>query len=312
MTTPNNAGALCRLIVDRASVCMGDDVSSHQEVWQLPGSTSIAELLTIMATQFLPPVAGYAGWRVYQDTGERGPGWTLGLVYCQDHLRQERYVCVQGQYPPTVADLTRRAPALVIQADYLSGSVARPLWLSEITARHSFTGVQPLRAALESDDDAGRDWRVLRELNSIAAEREGPRREWVRDRITSGALAGAELFAARHIGAVYGDLCPASMDLATRDLLGVDSDHDEVFAALPQAEAALGVVAAVFGAFEWGLPRGLRRLRPAAHSVAYLEFLAAQGYSLAPIEQFLAGHIDFAGLAGTVGNAVMGREQGVE
>ena len=181
-----------------------------------------------------------------------------------------------------------------------SGSAARPLWLSEITARPSFIGVIPLRSALESDEDAVRDWRVLRELNALAAEREGPRRAWIREYITSGALAGAELFAARNIGAVYGDLCPASMDWATRDLLGIDSDHEEVFAALAQSEAALGMVAAVFGAYEWGLSRGLRRQRPAQHSVAYLEFLAAQGYSLAPIEQFLAGHIDFTRLASTV------------
>lgn len=300
MTQPNPEGSLCRLIVDRASVCMGDDVSSHQEVWQLPGSTSIAELLTIISTQFLPPVAGYAGWRVYQDTGERGPGWTLGLIYCQDHLRRERYVCVQGAYPPTIADMTRRAPTLVIQADYLSGAAARPLWLSEITARPSFTGVKPLRSAVESDNDAGQDWRLLRELNALAAEREGPRRAWIREHITTGGLAGAELFAARHIGDVYGDLCPASMDLATRDLLGADSDHEEVFAVLPQSQAALGVVAAVFGAIEWGLTRGLRRRSPAPHSVAYLEFLAAQGYSLARIEQFLAGHLDFARLASTI------------
>lgn len=309
MTAPNPADSLCRLIVDRASVCMGDDVSSHQEVWQVPGSTSIVELLTMVATQFLPPVAGYAGWRVYQDTGERGPGWTLGLIYCQDHLRQERYVCLQGEYPPTVADMMRRAPALVIQADYLSGSAARPMWLSEITARPTFTGVKPLRSAVESDDDAGRDWRVLRELNALAAQREGLRRAWVREHITRGGLAGAELFAARNIGAVYGDLCPASMDLATRDLLGTDSDHEEVFAVLPASDAALGVVAAVFGAFEWGLSRGLRRRRPAQHSVAYLEFLAGQGYSLAPVEQFLAGHIDFAELVSAVENTAASQGQ---
>ena len=74
MTTQSNEDSLCRLIVDRASVCMGDDVSSHQEVWQLPGSTSIAELLTIMATQFLPPVAGRAAPIMGDDDDAVAPG----------------------------------------------------------------------------------------------------------------------------------------------------------------------------------------------------------------------------------------------
>lgn len=200
----------CRLIVDRASVSMGDDVAAHSEVWQLPGSTSIAELLTMMARRFLPRVAGFAGWRVYQDLGERGPGWPLGLIYTRDHLREERFGCLESQYLRTVDELARRAPVLVVQAAYLSGQAARPVWLSEVEAGPSFSGVELIRAAVD-DGSAGRDWRTLRLLDSLAAEREGPRRAWIREHVLAGGLAAAELFAARNMGALAADLCPASM-----------------------------------------------------------------------------------------------------
>lgn len=78
-----------RLIVDRDSVAMGDDVESHRQLWELPGNTSVAELLLLFATTMLPGVGGFAGWRIYQVVGDRAPGWTLGLVYTRDHLRQE-------------------------------------------------------------------------------------------------------------------------------------------------------------------------------------------------------------------------------
>ncbi len=278
---------------------MGDDVVVHSEVWQLPGSTSIAELLTIMAKQFLPRVAGFAGWRIYQDVGERGPGWPLGLIYTRDHLREDRFVCLEGVYPRTVADLARRAPALVVQASYLTGQAARPVWLSELEAWPSHTDVEPIRTTVD-DGNTGQDWRTLSLLNSLAAEREGPRRTWIRKHIFAGELAAAELFAARNIGALADDLCPASMALAARDLLGAEDEHEEVFGALTPDQAGLGVVAAAFGACEFGLSRGLRRRPPPLHCATYLEYLARQGYSLAPIEKYMAGHIDFDQLSAII------------
>jgi hypothetical protein len=296
MTKAESSDLPCRLIVDRASVSMGDDVAAHSEVWQLPGSTSIAELLTMMAKQFLPRVAGFAGWRVYQDLGERGPGWPLGLIYTRDHLREERFVCLESQYLRTVDELAQRAPVLVVQAAYLNGQAARPVWLSEVEAGPSFSGVELIRAAVD-DGSAGRDWRTLRLLDSLAAEREGPRRAWIREHVLAGGLAAAELFAARNMGALAADLCPASMALAASDLLCAAGEHEDVFAALGPGQAALGVVATAFGAGEWGLSRGLRRRPPPRHGVVYLEYLAGHGYPLAPIEQYIAGHIDFDELA---------------
>lgn len=301
MTNAEPADALCRLIVDRASVSMGDDVSRHDEVWQLPGSTSIAELLAIIARRFVPRVGGFAGWRVYQDVGDRGPGWPLGLIYTRDHLREDRFVCVASEFPRTVADLVRRAPVPVVQAGYLSGQAARPMWLRELEARPSFAGADLVRSAVD-DGTVGRDWRTLWMLDSLAAEREEPRRAWIRENVLAGGLAAAELFVARNMAAIAAadDLCPASMALAASDLLCADGEHEEVFAALAPGQAALGVVASAFGACEFGLSRGLRRRPPPQHGVAYLEYLAEQGYSLAPIEQYMAGSIDFDQLAAVI------------
>lgn len=281
---------------------MGDDAFRHDEVWQLPSSTSIAELLAIIARRFLPPVGGFAGWRIYQDVGDRGPGWTLGLIYTRDHLREDRFVCVASAFPRTVADLVRRAPLPVVQAGYLTGQAARPVWLSEIEARPSFAGADLVRSAID-DGTADRDWRTLRLLDSLAAERQGPRRAWIRENVLAGGLAAAELFVARNMAAIAAadDLCPASMDLAASDLLCADGEHEEVFAALGPGQAALGVVASAFGACEFGLSRGLHRRPPPQSGVAYLEYLAGQGYSLAPIEQYLAGHLDFDQLAAATG-----------
>lgn len=298
MTKPEPADSLCRLIVDRASVSMGDDTTLHHEVWQLPSSTPIPDLLAIIARQLLPRVGGFAGWRIYQDVGDRGPGWPLGLIYTRDHLREDRFVCLASEYPRTVADLARRAPVPVVRAGYLTGQAARPIWLAELEAGPSFAGAELVRSAVD-DGTVGRDWRTLRMLNSLAAEREQPRRAWIRENVLAGGLAAAELFAARNMGALAAsdDLCPASMALAAQDLLGADGEYEEVFAALAPGQAALGVVASAFGACEFGLSRGLRRRPPPQHSAAYLEYLAGQGYPLAPIEQYMAGRLDFDQLA---------------
>ena len=87
------------------------------------------------------------------------------------------------------------------------------------------------------------------------------------------------------MGALAADLCPASMALAASDLLRADGEHEDVFAALGPGRAALGVAATAFGAGEFGLSRGLRRRPPPRQGVVYLEYLAGQGYPLAPIEQ---------------------------
>lgn len=285
------------MIVDRDSVCMADDVESHRQVWELPGSTSVAELLSLFATNLLPTVSGFAGWRIYQDIGERGPGWTLGVLYTRDHLRQERYVCLAGEYPRTVADLAGRAPALVVQAAYLSRGEAQPHTLRQIAQTPNWTGAQPVVLGTDAHDDAQHDWRLMGQLSALIKGSQVPRRSWVRHHLHTGtAVASAQLFAARNMRLVTNDLCPASMIIAARDLLGIEGRHEDIFAKVGPSDAGLALAATVFGAFEWGLSRPLRSQAPPSQGRAYLDYLGHHGYRLSPVDQFLAGRLDFAGL----------------
>lgn len=285
------------LIVDRDSVCMADDVESHRQVWELPGSTPVAELLSLFATNLLPTVSGFAGWRIYQDIGERGPGWTLGLLYTRDHLRQERYVCLAGEHPRTVADLARRAPALVVQAAYLSRGEAQPHTLHQIAQTPTWTGAQPVVLGTDAVADAQHDWRLMGQLGALVKDSQGPRRSWVRDHLHTGTDAvSAQLFAARNMRLVTNDLCPAAMIIAARDLLGVEGRYEDVFAQIAPSDAGLALAATVFGAFEWALSRPLRSQTPPPLGRAYLDYLGHHGYRLSPVDQFLAGRLDFAGL----------------
>lgn len=138
-------------------------------------------------------------------------------------------------------------------------------------------------------------------LDTLINDSHGPRRSWVRQFLrTDGAVASAQLFAARNVGLVGDNLCPASMNVAARDLLGAQGRHQDVFAALESREAALGMVAAVLGAFEWGLSRPQHGQRPLPHGRPYLDYLRDHGYRLSSVEMFLAGHLDVAGLRAAV------------
>lgn len=218
--TSTDSGTV-RLIVDRDSVAMGDDVESHRQLWALPGNMPVAELLSLFATTVLPGVGGFAGWRIYQDVGGRTPGWTLGLVYTRDHLRQERYVCLAGEYPRTVADLAGRAPTLAVRADYLTRGQAQPHSVSQLSQTRAWAGVDPVVLSSDALRDAEQDWRLMGRLDTLINGSHGPRRSWVRHFLrTDGAVASAQLFAARNVGLVGDNLCPASMNVAARDLLG--------------------------------------------------------------------------------------------
>ena len=294
--------ATVRLIVGRDSVAMGDDVESHRQLWELDGKTSVAELLSLLATNLLPGVGGFAGWRIYQDVGQRAPGWTLGLVYIRDHLSQERYVCLAGDYPRTVADLAHRAPTLVVHAGYLTRHAAQPRTISQIAQSPEWAGAEPVVLETDPQRDAEQDWRLMRRLDALIKDSQSPRRSWMRRFLrTDGAVASAQLFAARTVAQVTNDLCPASMTIAARELLGANGRYEDVFAALESREAALGMVAAVFGAFEWGLSRPLRQQTAPPRGRLYLDYLDQHGYGLSPVEQFLAGRLDFAGLRNALG-----------
>lgn len=293
---------MVRVLVNRDSVCMADDVQSHQQVWELDGTVSVAELLSMLARYLLPSVAGFAGWRIDQELGQREWGLTLGLIYTRDHLRQERYVCLADEYPQTVADLVRRAPTVALYAGYLTGAAAQPRPLSELTKMQTWTGGAPRVLETEAQLDAEQDWQLMRRLASLIRDSHGPRRSWVREFLrTAEGIESALLFSARNMALASKDLRPLSKAIAAHELLGVtEPDADQVFAAIESRDASLGVVAAVFGAFEAGLSRELRRQSPPTGGRVYLDFLAQRGYRLSPVEQFLAGYLDFAGLRATL------------
>lgn len=286
-----------RLIVDRDSVAMGDDVESHRQLWELDGNTSVAELLSLFATNLLASVGGFAGWRIYQDVGERAPGWTLGLVYTRDHRRQERYVCLAGEYPRTVVDLAARAPTLAVHAAYLIGGAAQPCTAGQLAQTSAWIGAEPAVLGTDAQRDAEQDWALMRRLDALTKDSQSPRRSWVRGFLrTDAAVTSAQLFAARTVAQVTDDLCPASMMIAAGDLLGIEGRHEDVFARIGSRDGMLATTAAVFGAFEFGLTRPLRRRTPPSRGRLYLDYLGQHGYRLSPVEQFLAGRLDFAGL----------------
>ncbi|MCC9186995.1 hypothetical protein MMAG44476_35616 [Mycolicibacterium mageritense DSM 44476 = CIP 104973] len=299
--TQSDSGSV-QLIVDRDSVAMSDDTKSHRQVWALPGATSTAELLSHLATHLLPYVSGFAGWQVNQDVGDRGPGSTLGMIYTRDHLRQERYLCLGVGHRRTVADLARRAPILAVHAAYLTGEAAQPRTFSQATPASTWTGVEPVRLSGVAQNDAEHDWRLMRRLDSLINAAQTPRRAWVRQHIHTGtAVVSAELFAARSMRLVAEDLCPASMIIAARDLLGIEGRYEEVFASTTPGDAGRAIAATVFGAFEWALSQPLHRPASSERRRTYLEYLGDHGYRLSPVDQFLAGHLDLAALRTVLG-----------
>ncbi|WP_241473855.1 hypothetical protein [Mycolicibacterium neoaurum] len=150
----------------------------------------------------------------------------------------------------------------------------------------------------EAQLDAEQDWRLMRRLAALIRDSHEPRRLWVREFLrTAEGIQSALLFSSRNMALINKDLRPHSMANAAHELLGVTGpDADQVFAAIESRDASLGVVAAVFGAFEAGLSRELRRQSPPTGGRVYLDFLAQRGYRLSLVEQFLAGYLDFAGL----------------
>jgi len=293
------------LTVDRESVAMGDDVDSHREVWVLPETATVTDLLVAMSRRFLPPVQGFSGWLVSQDFGDRGWGDPLGLIYCRGSSGDgDRYICRARSYPNiTMASLAQRAPAVVVRAYYLSGQAARPVSVAEAVDGPLWTGAEPVRAWSEAAEDARQDWRLLQRLDALSASAAGVRREWVRVHLLGAAVpAAVEVFAARQMPLVAMDICPAGMRDAAESFLGGAGDATTVFGNVPEYRASVALIAGVLSGFEWALTKGLRSPEPQAKAVVYLEFLAQQGYRLSPIEQFLAGWIRFDQLGAALGD----------
>ncbi|MDF2824478.1 MAG: hypothetical protein K0R68_1886, partial [Mycobacterium sp.] len=202
--------------------------------------------------------------------------------------------------PQTVADLSRRAPTLAVHAAYLTGAAAQPRTVSQIAAAPAWIGAEPVRVSSDAQDGAHQDVRLMGRLSALIKDNEAPRRAWVRQHLHTG-ITSAELFAARTVRLVTDDLCPASMIIAARDLLGAEGHYREVFAGTTPGDAGRTLVATVFGAFEWGLSQPLQRPMWWERRRTYLDYLGQHGYRLSPVDQFLAGHLDLTALRRALG-----------
>jgi hypothetical protein len=79
-------GADVRIVVDRDSVAMGDDVDPHLEVWDVDEGTRIGDIVERIATSpsFLAHVHGEVAWRIEAIHGAEllpgeGPGGIAGM-----------------------------------------------------------------------------------------------------------------------------------------------------------------------------------------------------------------------------------------
>ncbi|OMC43795.1 hypothetical protein [Mycobacterium sp. IS-1264] len=282
-----------KVVVDRNSVAMGDDVESHLEFWIFPASATVDDLLTEISAHYLPSVAGPAGWEINIDTHERRLGRAIGLIYKRDDLKQQAHVCRLTPGRTMLRSLTRLAE-LGVYANYLSGDKARPVALSEMTAGPAFTGSRPTKLESEAQAQANTDWVLMRELDRRAAAIEIARVDWVRATLASRAVPppGSDIFIARNFHFLTELHCPASLNIAA-SLLGTDESLDEGVDALPNVDdrAATVTLAMVLAAFEWGTRRQRWQVGERPYCRAYFEFLARWGYQLSPIEQVMAGHM---------------------
>jgi hypothetical protein len=277
-----------KLTVNRASVAAGDDVDSHREFWTFPESGTVDDLLVALATGYLPAVAGFAGWIVYQEREGRRSDRVLGLIYSRDHRNEERYICRSQQYYPTLGELAE-CSELSVYAGYLSGLAARPVWVSEVKSGSDYTGAQPHKLESEAEADARRDWRLEQQLRRIAVSAATKRRAWIHDRLLSaGAIpAGSDAFIANSFRHLPELLCPASIKL-TEEQFGFGDSIDGADAH-QNDRAHVMTLAMVLGAYEWRMVEGNWRLDPQGRNKEYFEFLGAQGYLLTPIERVVAG-----------------------
>lgn len=277
-----------KVILNRESVAMGDDVDSHVEFWVFPASATVDDLL-VEISYYLPSVNGPAGWCIYVDIDDRCSRRALGLIYTRDDLRQEDHICRLVGGRSTLGELARFSE-MDMYASYLTFDEARPVSLTEATASPSFTGCRPTKLESEAEAQAKRAWWLVKQLDREASATTNARREWIRNNVISADAwpSGTDVFVARNFHFLPDLLCPVSMDIAGI-LLGVDETLRD---GLPEniESATMATLAMMLAGFEWGLRKQSWRFGEREHCKAYLEFLAACGYSLSPIEHVMAGH----------------------
>lgn len=284
-----------KVTLDRRSVAAGDDVDSHREFWIFPASATIDDLLVEISRHYLPGVSGPVGWFVDVNTDQpRRLG--VGVIYTRDDLRQEGHICRLITGKTALGELARRAkvPDLDVYLRYLTWDMGRPLTLSEVTAGPTYTGAQPTKLQSEAAAQANTDWVLVNELDRRAAAITTARREWIRTNIVSVATPppGTDMFIARNFHFLADLHCPASMNVAAQ-LLGTDEAKYEDLEARSDFDnrPAMVTLAMVVAAFEWNSANRSWRVGGRPYCKPYFEFLASCGYRLAPIEEFMAGHI---------------------
>ncbi|MGU3294784.1 hypothetical protein [Williamsia sp. M5A3_1d] len=286
-----NADRAVRVHVDRASVAMGDDVSTHEEVWTYRSSATVDDLLIDIATSYVPPISGDAGWTVHANAHDQVRGRHLGMIYRP--VDGDDIVC-RVLSSGTLLSAIAAATGLDVYVGYLTWDLARP---ASIDAMHGARSQHstPLRRTRLADSDAERDrWRTIRSLRQLDIDLMPWRRAWMRDAVLdTPRLPGVDDFVAAHLELLHDRLCPASMALAV-DLFGVTTTGSKYRARGADLVTALGnpraaTLAMVLTALEWSMTQKSWEDAVDPGVVAYLSQLERWGYRLSPVEQAYAG-----------------------
>jgi hypothetical protein len=136
---------IVRVLVDRSSVAMGDDVESHAQSWKMSAAATLDDLLVAVSTWLLPTVAGPAGWCLYREMTDPARRLVLGLIYTRDDLGIDDLVCRCMPGHQRVGDLAHAEGSLDIYAQYFTRDQAHPVTVSEIRSGAAFTGMVPRR-----------------------------------------------------------------------------------------------------------------------------------------------------------------------
>jgi hypothetical protein len=282
-----------KVILNRGSVAMGDDVESHVEFWVFPASATFDDLLIEISSRYLPSVGGPAGWRLYSNIDDPCVRRVLGLIYTRDDLKQEDRICRLIAGRRTLGELAKFSE-LDVYASYLTFDEARPVTVGEVKASASFTGCRPTKLESRASAQAKHAWWLINELDREASATSTVRREWIRDTLLTAASwpDGAEVFIARNFHFLTSLLCPVSMDIAGT-LLGTDESLDDGLDSVPDINDRpnIATLAMILAAFEWGIRKESWRFGERQDCRVYLEFLATCGYPLSPIEHVMAGHM---------------------
>ncbi|MGJ0121022.1 hypothetical protein ACQ7HM_17610 [Williamsia sp. MIQD14] len=277
--------------IDRASVAMGDDVRTHEEVWTYRSSATLDDLLVDIATSYVPPISGDAGWTVHANAHDDARRRHLGMIYRPVH--GDDIACRVRDHDTLLATMAATT-GLDVYVTYLTWELKRPATIEELHAARSSRSGTIRRTRVADSDAEHRRWRTVRSLRQLDADLIPWRRAWIRDAVRdTPRLPDVDEFVAAHLDLLHDRLCPASMALAA-DLFEVTTAESRYQARGADLIAALGdpraaTLAMVLTAFEWTMTQKSWEDEVDAGVVAYLGRLERWGYRLSPVEQAYAG-----------------------